>query len=446
MQVQQVNGYSNYSNNNPKQLVRESLYISKRNNNSANVSFQGLNLGKNLKKMVTGTIEGARELISRTRRTVESSFSDSLGRVQEANVSFNEVRHTPRVAPGETVTVEQLKESQERLNRKRMEIVNMGYAVENLQMTASTNRALADALPAQLAELEPAKELERHRLIKMQNPDIPQFGFEKIAGYQGEKDLLQRLFFKSIDLEKQGKSSSVPGFFLFFGPTGNGKTAISRAVAEETGCLLVPVSSGITISNKSRTTFMQMIRENAAKAEELFRKKATRTILFVDELTRVVSKDSNILDEFNQFAAECSAKYHCTIFGATNHMSELGLDLKRIDPVIMSIDPPTRENTRALFKHYMQGITPVGKIDFDVLTDSLIATGQQRGGIYSNSQIKEIVRNTADASKSGISQADLLACIEYGNPARRYEKPIPTIDREKKAIFDKDYKTYILGQ
>lgn len=413
------------------------------NKYNSNIAFNGINLGENGSKMAKGVINGAKDLIEGTKNYIVSSFKKSRTNVDDAKLSFDNLDTIKHVTPEKIVTEEELQKSNDILYQKEIELLNLEFHVKNLKSTVKVNEALADSLPRQLAELEPAREIERHNLIKMQNPDLKLVGFEKIAGYDQDKKTLQTFFFRNIDFEKQGKPAYIPSTIVFFGPTGNGKTVISLAVAEETGCKLKKVDCGLRISDKSRNEFMDTLEQEGLESEERFKKEGIRTILFVDELTKVVSEDSNILDKFNKFASRCSEKYHCTIFGATNHMEKLGLDIGVVKPVIMAIEPPNEKNANAIFQHYLKGIKTLGNIDFGLLTKKLTSVGQQRGGKYSNAQIEQIVKYSAKPAKNGISQQDILDCIIEGNPSRGFNPPIPAIDKDKQKIFDSAYEKFM---
>lgn len=441
---------SSYNQNNLKQNKRNSVQNINYSTNQyhSNTSFKGTNLGENASKMAKGVINDGKLLIEGTRNFIVTSFKKGRAKVDEANSSFDSIGKIGHVPQENKITEEELQQSNELLYQKEMELLNLEFQVKNLKNTVRVNEVLADALPAQLAELEPARAIERHRLIRILNPrpDSELVGFEQIAGYNQDKQILQTFFFRNIDREKEGKPAHIPNIFVFFGPTGNGKTVITQAIAEETGCVLKKVDSGLRISDKSRNEFMESLEKEAIEAEERVRTEGKRTILFVDELTKVVGKDSNILDRFNKFASICSEKYHCTIFGATNHMEQLGVNINEVKPVIMAFEPPNKENAKAIFQHYLKRIKTLGDIDFDLLTNTLMSVGQQRGGKYSNSQIEHIVKHSAKPGKNGITQQDILDCIIEGNSSRKFEPPIPTINQEKQEIFDRAYKKYILGQ
>lgn len=443
MQIHLLTHEQNQSKSYKKDIVPNINYST--NKYYSNTAFKNVNLGENGAKMAKGVINGAKELIEGTKNFIITSFKRGRHNVDQANSSFDSIDDIGGFDEYHIVTEEELERSNALLHEKEMELLNLEHSVGLLKGTVKVNEALADALPRQLAELEPAREIERHRLIKMQNPNLKLVGFEKIAGYNQDKHILQTFFFRNIDLEKQGKPAHVPNIIVFFGPTGNGKTVISLAVAEETGCKLIKVDCGLRISNESRNRFMEKIEEEAQDAEKRFKLEGKRTILFVDELTKVVSKDSSILDRFNKFASMCSEKYHCTIFGATNHIEQLGVDIGTVKPVIMAIVPSDKDNAKSIFQHYLKGIKTLGPIDFDLLTNNLMSIGQQRGGKYSNAQIEEIVAHSAKTGKDGISQQDILDCIIGGNPDPNlfYPPPIPTIDKEKQEIFDRAYRKFM---
>jgi len=289
-----------------------------------------------------------------------------------------------------------------------------------------------------------AEEIERHRLIKMLNAGEPQVGFEKIAGYEDIKAALTAFLVNPIKFEKAGNKVDIPGSILTFGPTGTGKTTLIKAIAEEAGCTIKNIDCGLRVSDKTRNEFIENLEKEAIKAEDQFKQDRTRTIISTDQLTGMVSKESNILELFEKFIKTCSERYHCTIIGKTNHPSQLGVSLEdaKVFPFRIAFNPPTESDTTAIFKHCLDGKT-LGSINHDLLASSLTKTGKERGGIYSPSQIENIVHYSAKLGKSGISQQDVLSCIEYGNPEIGFKPPIPALTWENIRKFQADEEAYI---
>ena len=66
-------------------------------------------------------------------------------------------------------------------------------------------------------------------------------GLESIAGYDYELSVLTNEFISKIEQEQQGEDIDIVGSILFFGPYGNGKTHITKAIAQATNSNLVKI-------------------------------------------------------------------------------------------------------------------------------------------------------------------------------------------------------------
>lgn len=176
-------------------------------------------------------------------------------------------------------------------------------------------------------------------------------GLESIAGYKDELEVIQKEFIDRVNAEKQGQKVDIFGSILFFGPYGNGKTHITEAVAKATDCVIKPI-----LNVKDRQKAMDKIMKLAKGSEERFKTDRTRTVIFIDEVDKLIGKNSTVSEEFEEFIKDCSKKYHCSVFAATNNPLNLSVNFSDPDvfPIKMSIDPPNEENMEEVFKYYLQ--------------------------------------------------------------------------------------------
>lgn len=464
MKVQQINTYQNkatYYNNFKNNYIK---YDSSPNVYTNNISFVGIKgFGKTVvdvggrfvskgRDFVEGGIGKASDLIEKTSNEISASIGRHNKNIKELEGSYDDISKS---AQENRIYIEQnyfftgkkiRKATENELEAKERALLELRGAVDKAEIEAGTNRLKAEQLPIELAKEDKANAIRRRDMLKKMYPNEEHVGFERIVGYQDVKDTLTKDFIKAIDEEKEGKNVEIPGSFLFFGPTGNGKTTSAIAVAEETGCKLIKIASDETIigDNEINTIFAR-IKQEASEAEDRFLKTKTRTILFIDEIDKFTDEYSPINAKFEEFVKTCSEKYHCTIFASTNHPSTLGINIKETFPVIISVDPPTRTDTVGMFKHYLQNRPIDGDIDYEILADTLIKTGEERGGMYSNSQIKNVINYTIGKGveqKNSITQNDILSTIK-NVMKKEVENNHPIITWKRKKDFDDDVKKFM---
>ena len=103
----------------------------------------------------------------------------------------------------------------------------------------------------------------------------------------------------------------------------------------------------------------------------------------------------------------CSKDYHCTIFATTNHPLEIVPAIRNENrmPIRVFLEPPNRENSIAVFKHYLQDFE-CNNINYNELADKILAV--QPNKAYNNSQIENICNVCVENSDGPISQNDIL--------------------------------------
>lgn len=184
-----------------------------------------------------------------------------------------------------------------------------------------------------------------------------------IAGYEQEKKYLRHSFVDAIAAEKEGKDVKIPNGIILHGPTGCGKTAIARAVGEETGCEVFDLPTG-TPYNK----FRDIIGCEIDKAKERYLDDGKRTIIIVNEMDNYLSssdENKNNLAAMKGILDFCADKpnkdledgrFGTTFIFTTNHPSEVDTDIflrpEKIDERI-KLMPPDGKNFEDVLKHYV---------------------------------------------------------------------------------------------
>ena len=313
-----------------------------------------------------------------------------------------------------------------------------------LQKKASYIDKKYDLATRSLEEIARLDELDRNNLLEsdtavaaytQQRKAVT--GIKNVGGYQFEMSVLKEEFIDKIKLEQQGQTPDIVGSILFFGSYGNGKTYITRTVAKETDC---PINF-IRLSNATNDNIieaMKKIKLYAQKAQENFENTGMRSIIFIDEIDKMVNEKSPIKDEFEEFIKTCSEKYHCTVFAATNSPSSLGLNMKDKDvfPIKMSIDPADKENLEQILEYLFEKY-PAKNIDYSKLAQEIIELETQMGAKFSNGQIGDICEDVcALANGEVVEQSDIIEYIKNNNVQ-------PLITEEVSKMFQDEYARFI---
>ncbi len=284
---------------------------------------------------------------------------------------------------------------------------------------------------------ETAKQLKESYKISLQKEteakSSKNTGIKMIAGYKPELGVLQKEFIDRVKEEKAGSDIDIFGSILFFGPYSNGKTHITEAVAQETGCTVIP----IFVMKGQNKKAMQEIYKEAEKSEERFIKTGTRTIIFIDEADKLLGENSPVTKEFEEFIKSCSEEYHCSVFAATNEPLSLGVNFNDPDifPVKMSIDPPEGENIEEMFKFGLKQYKTADDFDYKALAQIAAQREEETGGKFSSGQI--IAMCDEMAVNSGSASVEMQTAAEYIQSAE------PEITAKLGEKFNNDYKNLI---
>ncbi len=157
-------------------------------------------------------------------------------------------------------------------------------------------------------------------------------GFNRIVGYDSVKDeLTSEFIIKTMAKARTSQKTDVPNAFLFFGPTGCGKTTFAHALAEQT----LSFVDTIDLANLSEQETMYAIMDKAKTAHQNYINSGDekkRTILIINEFDSIANKYSPIVDELVDFMQNCAEEYKCTLFLTSNH--PLDIDPRILDSKI----------------------------------------------------------------------------------------------------------------
>lgn len=224
-------------------------------------------------------------------------------------------------------------------------------------------------------------------------------GFDRLAGYEEEKNILYKYFIKEVRKKRAGEEANIPSSMLFFGPRGMGKTKFYKALAEESECNEKDLWIHSNSNNYSR--ILEELYKKAEEAKSHYEQTGNRSIIFIDEITHLADNDSTILKDLSEFLRTCSEKYHCTVFAATNYPEKIALPMEEsqgLFPIRVLIDPPTQKNKMEIIKFYIQDRLGVNT-DIEKLTEIIGQKEKNDNRLYTINRIKDICTEAGDLDK-----------------------------------------------
>lgn len=297
---------------------------------------------------------------------------------------------------------------------------------------------------------------ESYDPFKQQAPSQPEInlkiervkgdGFKDVAGMSHLKSMLTRNFidiFKNAELARQYKITP-PNGMLLWGPPGNGKTFISRKLAEECGmmyCMVKPSDLGNIYIHGSQ----KLIADLFKRCEKTAKKNKCGVLLVFDEFDALVprrdknDKNDNQADEVAEFLTQLNncAERKIFVVAMTNRIDAIDpavLRKGRIDQAIY-VDLPDNEARKELFNIELNDI-PHDDIDMERIVQltmgfcasdiTFIVKECSRCTFQESVKTKHIVK---------ISQERLEKIISSTNPSvshdeiRHYEKLRESFER-----------------
>lgn len=282
----------------------------------------------------------------------------------------------------------------------------------NLELAIKNNENIEtiNALKENVKSLARTRDIQKALAKRINNK-----GWEKIAGYENEKTILQESFIDLIALEQGKEIVEFPNCILFFGPTGNGKTTFAKAFAEQAQCNFAEIEP---TTSSFKSDLDKLLKESKAN----YKNTGKRTIILLDEFDAYGAKDcvenKHLIPVLKSVMQSCADKYNATLFLTTNNpedIDEILLAPKRV-PISVSIDPPNKENAIEILKYYL-GDKTSNFINYDNIVNELFANHGSMA--YSNSKIKSIVENcfkNVEKLNNKITEANLIEEIRKTEP------------------------------
>ena len=212
-------------------------------------------------------------------------------------------------------------------------------------------------------------------------------GFNRISGYEDIKKQLEDSFIlKTMLREKMSENIEIPNAFLFFGPTGCGKTTFALALAEQSLCNIEIISAGL----KQPEEIMQEVlnKAQAAKNNYELSEDKKRTIILIDEFDTISYESSPILEQLRSFIKTCAKDYKCTLFLTTNYPLDIDQSILSNDIIPDKIPVPAAsvEDAKKIIEDYL-----AKKNKFIVATENILEELFKNKSLYSNKDIIDIL-------------------------------------------------------
>ncbi|MGC8587177.1 MAG: AAA family ATPase [Candidatus Micrarchaeia archaeon] len=299
-----------------------------------------------------------------------------------------------------------------------------------LQVTmADIVRAIKATKPStSLAQLE---EYERFRLDyeRRSNPEVAEkradaIGINDVVGLESAKKALYEAVEVPImhpELIKKYDIKNITGILLF-GPPGNGKTMLMRAIANEVGDVHMITIAGSEISKYGPEKAVNIVKQAFDTAKE-----NAPSILFIDEIDALVpSRDKaselgiQLTGEFLEEMDGIKDKYNIVIVGATNRPEALDnalLRAGRFDKLIF-VPPPEKAERAKIFELNLSKAPLADDVDFNKLGEMTPGyTGADIANICRQVKMNALEQSLSTESEVKIGMNDIAKIVQSTRPS-----------------------------
>lgn len=195
-------------------------------------------------------------------------------------------------------------------------------------------------------------------------------GFDRILGYQAQKDFLINKFINPLKNKEE-----LPNVILMYGPKGTGKTLFAKATAYEGNVNYIDLELGLTKEEN-----LQLLKDAINQSKVNFEKTGQHSILHLDEIDGVVCNE-----EYSNIINKLSEDHHATLIATTNYF-------KNVDPKIINANktdklymPTATEDDIAKILEYVLKDFSEPDVNFHTLAEAIIKNANDNA--YSNAKI-----------------------------------------------------------